>query len=155
MDDVDRTGGFIVVGVDGSAGSVRAIRWAAEEAELRRCALEVVTAWQQGALGGLRSESDAATVQQKAIREATADLDPRPMISTIVVEGSPDDALVDRAAGADLLVVGSHGVDSIRHSVLGSTSEYCSRMAGCPVVVLPVPLVAASRSVPTAPPRDQ
>lgn len=139
-------GGLIVVGVDGSAGSVRAMRWAVEEACIRKCAIEVVTVWPLR-IGGRRCVADeAAELQRRVICEACREVDFDPVVSGVVEEGDSEHVLVSRAERARLLVVGSHGVESIRHATLGSTSEYCSRMANCPVVVLPLLLTGEAHA---------
>ena len=45
--------------------------------------------------------------------------------------------LVQRASGLDLLVMGSRDLGGVRRLVLGSTSAYVVRNAGCPVIVVP------------------
>jgi len=54
------------------------------------------------------------------------------------IEGAPAKVLTGAAAGADLLVLGSHGHGRLFHVVLGSVAEECIRVATCPVVVVPV-----------------
>lgn len=128
----------IVVGVDGSAGSLRAMRWAIGEACLRGCAIEAVTVWRTGSYGAGTRQA-AEQIQARVVREACPDLTTGPPICEEIETGSPEEVLVTRSQRAGLLVIGSHGVSSMRHAALGSTSEYCSRMAACPVVVLPMP----------------
>ena len=128
----------IVVGVDGSTGSLRAMRWAIGEAALRGCAIEAVTVWRAGSYG-VATRQAAEELRAEVVKEACADLADGPPISEETETGDPAEALVTRSQRASLLVIGSHGVGSIRHAALGSTSEYCSRMAACPVVVLPTP----------------
>lgn len=138
----DMTGGrndarVILVGVDGSPGSLRAMRWAVEEAQVRGSAIEAVTVWSPGSTHGAGSSAAASQVQARVLREAVAGVDPEPLISAETEIGAAEEVLVTRSEHASLLVVGSHGVGSVRHAALGSTSEYCSRMAACPVVVVP------------------
>lgn len=130
--------GIIHVAADGSAGSRRAFKWALHEAGLRRCAVELVTAYQR-----VESESpDVARASAERSLHATmddivvgsADL---PSISWRVVEGEPADALVRESARSELLVMGSHGVQGLIHSTLGSVADTCARMADCPVVIIP------------------
>lgn len=135
----------IVVGVDGSPGSLRAMRWAIQEAQLRGSAIEAVTAWRAG-LAGAGTRDAAQEAQSRVIGEAVAGLTLEPSISEEIEEGDPEEVLVARSEHASLLVIGSHGVGSIRHTALGSASEYCSRMAACPVVVLPAPMDDAPRA---------
>ena len=128
----------ILVGVDGSPGSLRAMRWAIDEARLRGTAIEAVTVWQSG-LAEAKTADAAKQVQSRVVGQAVEGLTPEPVIAEEIEQGIPEEVLVARSAYASLLVIGSHGVGSLRHAVLGSASEYCSRMATCPVVVLPAP----------------
>lgn len=130
--------GVVLVGVDGSPGSRRALRWAIDEARLRSCAVEAVTVWQENSPAGPANAQAAEQLQQRVLRDATVGVVPEPLVSAEVEMGVPEEVLVRRSADASLLVVGSHGVGSIRHTALGATSDYCSRMAECPVVVLPI-----------------
>jgi nucleotide-binding universal stress UspA family protein len=137
----------IVVGVDGSPGSILALRWAADEARLRGAVLEVVTAWHYPVLStipafGVLPPADEMTAEaRKGLHELledeklTAD-EGLTMIET-VREGSPAGALVDAATDADLLVVGSRGQGSFGKKILGSVSHACVTHAECPVVVVP------------------
>lgn len=138
--------GVIVVGVDGSAGSLRALRWAMDEARLRGTAVEAVTAWHPGSSSGPDSTYTARDAQELVLATATASgHDGAPLISNEIEQGAPEEVLVNRSRQASLLVVGSHGVGSAIHAALGSTSDYCSRMAACPVVVVPRPVEARIR----------
>jgi nucleotide-binding universal stress UspA family protein len=55
-----------------------------------------------------------------------------------VLEGDPAATLIRATAGADMLVLGSHGHSEVFHAVLGSVADACVRGATCPVVVIPV-----------------
>jgi nucleotide-binding universal stress UspA family protein len=142
----------IVVGVDGSTGSASALRWAIDEAELRRVSLDVVLvypyrpqvgeAWAYGLTPQL-AESMFEEAREEAEREleemmkasvpdhVTVEILPR------VVEGRPAERLIALAKGADMLVVGSRGLGGFRSLVLGSVSSQCVHHAPCPVVVVP------------------
>lgn len=128
----------IRVAADGSPGSRRAFEWALEEADLRHCAVELVTAYQPG------DDGDHAAARARAERILHATLDDivagraeLPLVSWQVVAGEPPDVLVRESAQSQLLVMGSHGVDSMMHSALGSVADTCARMADCPVVIIP------------------
>jgi nucleotide-binding universal stress UspA family protein len=58
-------------------------------------------------------------------------------VTRSVVEGAPGRALVDRSAGATMIVVGRHGHHPILAKLLGSVAEYVVHHAACPVVVVP------------------
>jgi nucleotide-binding universal stress UspA family protein len=136
----------IVVGVDGSPGSIVAMRWAADEARLRGTVLEVVTAWHYPVLstipafGVLPPADEMTTEARKGLRELLeaehlTTSDELTVVDTIG-EGSPASVLVEAAADADLLVVGSRGHGAFG-TILGSVSHACVTHAACPVVVVP------------------
>ena len=58
-------------------------------------------------------------------------------VSYHVVRGEPADVLVRESRASELLVMGSHGVQGLLHSALGSVADTCARMAECPVVIVP------------------
>jgi nucleotide-binding universal stress UspA family protein len=133
----------IVVGFDGSEGGARALSWAVGEAAQRGGTVQAVTAWQwtDPALGlDVRAEHDrmARLSLTEAIKGAVAD-HPEVPVAGDAVPGRPAEVLTRAAAGADLLVLGSHGHGRLFHAVLGSVAEECVRAAVCPVVVVPVP----------------
>ncbi len=142
----------IVVGIDGSSASRHALDWALREANLRGCAVQVVTVVprtgdgpdDRGDLETARARERAAERQSVLISEALAETPCSRTLTFQVVTGQPHEVLVDLSAEADLIVMGSHGVSGLRHSALGSTSDAVARMAGCPVVVIPARVLAAS-----------
>ncbi|HEU5405228.1 MAG TPA: universal stress protein [Gaiellaceae bacterium] len=139
----------IVVGVDQSEGARAALRFALEEAKLRRATLRVVHAWQYGyigatgvegaypALGGDIKElrAGAETALAETLRESIPEAD-TVEIERRVVEGRPAAVLVDESRGADLLVVGSRGHGGFTGLLLGSVSQQCAHHAACPVVIV-------------------
>lgn len=139
--------GRIVVGVDGSSGSLQALRWAADEARLRGAALEVIAAWHYPVLATIPAfgvQPPAEALAEEA-RKGLVDLLEAEGITSAsgltvlerVVEGPPAGALVDAAADADLLVVGSRGRGGFSGLLLGSVSQAVVSHARCPVVVVP------------------
>ena len=136
----------IVVGVDGSEGSVRALRFAVEEARLRGASIRAVGVWYiptgayAGGFGGIPDveafEQGARTRLEQALAQlgdAAADVE----IEQVVDEGQPADVLVERARGAALLVVGSRGLGGFRGLLLGSVGQQCAQHATCPVAIVP------------------
>jgi nucleotide-binding universal stress UspA family protein len=135
----------IVVGVDGSATSLRALAWALDEARLRRAAVEVVHTWQvptivspYGEYGALDTSLEPAARQVLDDVMATADVHdvPTPIVQT-VASGSAARAILDAARDADLVVIGSRGLGGFKGLLLGSVSHQVTHHAACPVVVLP------------------
>lgn len=136
----------IVVGVDGSQNSRAALDFAVDEARLRGAVLEAVMAWHRPYMGDawtmaipvdMTGMAESYRMDLDGIIDAVdADGLAEP-IARIVVEGSPAQALLDRAAGADLLVVGSRGHGGFVGLLLGSVGNQVASHAPCPVVIVP------------------
>ncbi len=138
----------IVVGVDGSGHSVRALEWAAREAALRAVPLTVITV-HQPVMGYWGSAVDypqdhALSVRiRAAVREQTEKVidglggTVPPRVNVDMVFGYPAQELLTAARGAELLVVGSRGAGGFARLVMGSVSSQVSQHAHCPVMVVP------------------
>ena len=136
----------IVVGVDGSDGSARALRWALDEAREWQATVEAVHAWSPPYAGiGVESgwamadpvlEEAATTLLAEAVDAADTGGLPEPVVRTVRC-GHPAATLIEVAADADLLVVGSRGLGGFGRLLLGSTSTQVAHHAPCPVVVVP------------------
>jgi nucleotide-binding universal stress UspA family protein len=142
----------IVVGADGSEGSVAALRFAIAEAKVRGCGIRVVSAWHIPAAayqsGWVPIPIDATvfeelgtTALEKTLASAGAD-SAGVEITKVVREGQAAGVLVEEAEDADLLVVGSRGLGGFRELVLGSTSQQCAHHAPCALVIVPTPNTA-------------
>jgi nucleotide-binding universal stress UspA family protein len=134
--------GRIVVGVDGSPASERALEWAAAEAERTGSSLHLVSAWLfPMALGYAFTTTvdDVRRSAQGALERAVArvaNVAPGVPVSGETIEQAPGAALVAAAVGAELLVVGSRGLGGFQGLLLGSVSQFCTRHAACSVVVV-------------------
>lgn len=136
---------IIVVGVDETESSRRALAWAAAEAVRRGATLEVVTAWTWDALEGaplsavdpVAMMQVAEATQVRAIAEVVDPMDPRPPVVREVVQQTAVDALAEASQHAELVVVGTHGRGPVRSLLLGSVSLSVIKHAACPVVVMP------------------
>lgn len=138
----------VIVGVDGSEHSQRALEWAAREAALRNAALNVVVVHQliRGYSGrGVEYVGDAE-LAEKAGQEAKAETDrvlaalgdSRPESASIQVRsGMPAEELLDAAKDADMIVLGSRGVGGFAQLLMGSVSAQVAHHARCPVVIIP------------------
>ncbi len=137
----------ILVGVDGSGHSQRALEWAAKEAALRNASLTVLVVHQavHGWAGTLVFHQDEAETQKvaEAARAETDKVlaglgDSRPESVTVrAVHGYPAEELINAGAGADMIVVGSHGVGGWGRTVLGSVASKVSHHANVPVLIVP------------------
>ncbi len=139
---VYRGDGRIVVGIDGSAVSLRALEWAARQAELTGAHLEVVGAWEWPQTFGwsvVPERFDPASDARKVLSDILVSFQaqhPDIAVELKVIEGHPAPVLVEESRGADLLVVGSRGHGEFVGMLIGSTSEHCVTNAACPVVVI-------------------
>jgi nucleotide-binding universal stress UspA family protein len=134
----------IVVGVDASAHSRRALSWAVREAELWGATLEVVHGWLFPIAiyeGTGPSPADPELIEQgsRAVLDAAVGSvgTTGAEVTALLVEGEPAPVLTRAAEGADLLVVGSRGHGGFTGLLLGSVSRRCVESASCPVVVVP------------------
>lgn len=147
--------GTIVVGVDGSESSRRALEFALREAQLRGARLHVVRAtsrWSEMVTGaddpvpwsdGLGTTFEEARRDEEPelgrwldaarsrthVHDVTADLETR--------AGEAPDVLRAAADGAELLVVGERSRRDPTRLLLRSVSQDVSRHPPCPVVIVP------------------
>lgn len=138
--------GAIVVGIDGSDGSLVALRAAAAEARLRSAVLEVVVVWHPG-LAGSMPVFGVGTPVDEQLAELRRGLDATLVAEGLtgndlavqgrVVNGHAAEALVEASAHAALVVVGSRGHGGVAGRVLGSVSQAVVAHARCPVMVVP------------------
>ncbi len=131
----------IVVGVDGSESSRRALRWAARQAEFTGASLEVVIVWEvpPDYRFDVSSPHDLQVGAESILQSAVADVlgdDPDVDVKPSVVEGNPVPVLLNAAKGTSLLVVGNRGHGTFTGILLGSVSKHCVNHATCPVTVV-------------------
>lgn len=132
--------GPIVVGVDGSAVSDKAVEFAFEQAKTRGVPLIAVHTWMDVAVAGLAvAWDDEEAVQRGLLKERLEDIMgrfPDVDVQLQVTRDRPVRALAEAAAQASLLVVGSHGRGGFKGMLLGSTSRALLQHAPCPMVVV-------------------
>jgi nucleotide-binding universal stress UspA family protein len=136
----------IVVGVDGSAEAVEAVRWAAAESERRGAGLRLVTAveWLDrpivgGPVPGYSVADRLFEVAAKGLEEAEAaakEVVPGVAVDRETVGGFPVAVLASESRGAGLLVVGTGEGGRIASALAGSTAVGVATHASCPVVVV-------------------
>lgn len=130
----------IVVGIDGSLGSSRALRWAVHEAQIRSASVKAVYAWQYPPVGAfVMGPAKGFEVVAHEIVDATTEharrLAPEVTFTAVASFGAAVPTLLAECHGADLLVVGSKGHGGFRAALLGSTAQQCARHATCAVIV--------------------
>ncbi|BEP14155.1 universal stress protein [Acidothermaceae bacterium B102] len=130
----------IVVGVDESAASLHALRWAAHLAAALGARITAVEAHKTPAVYTLASDAAAVEASETTLRETVAGFASYGVaIDSRVAPGSPGVVLVDASKDADLLVVGSDSRGLLPDPTIVSISMHCLRHAYCPVVVVPTP----------------
>jgi nucleotide-binding universal stress UspA family protein len=138
----------IIVGVDGSGHSRRALEWAMHEAAIRHIPLTVLTVHEaiRGYYTGMAVYPDdpARTEDLRALAQAETDkvlagLDgPRPESVTVkAVHGYVVEELINAAKEADMLVVGSRGAGGFTRLMVGSVADQVAQHAHCPVLLVP------------------
>jgi nucleotide-binding universal stress UspA family protein len=133
----------IVVGVDGSADSVIALRWACREAAIRGTEVHAVHVWEAPlhspasyAVPAPEDPYDAPADDAQMWKAALADLAPGIRVRTETAVGLVARVLLDRCKGADMLVLGTASDVPDRLWSAGPVIRACLRRSPCPVVVI-------------------
>jgi nucleotide-binding universal stress UspA family protein len=135
----------VIVGVDGSAASLEAVRWAAAEANLRQLPLRLLHAYADPA--ETIADFEVAQTAHEALRNqaqrwlrdalyAVHEIDPELQPRIDVAIGDPVPTMVERTKDGSLLVVGSHGLGGFTGMLVGSTAIALAARAHCPVAVV-------------------
>jgi nucleotide-binding universal stress UspA family protein len=136
----------IVVGADGSPGSIDALRYAIDEARVRGAEVKAVHAWHlpPAAYGSgwsvpvnVEDFHSVAKAQLDRSLDAVDAGHSGVTVTPLLGEGQAADVLCEVARDADLLVVGSRGYGGFRGLLLGSVSAQCAHHAHCPIVIVP------------------
>jgi nucleotide-binding universal stress UspA family protein len=141
--------GKVIVGVDGSASSKAALRWAARICEATGNTIEAVIAWDWPHSYGwspVLEDWDPGIAAEKTLQQVLDDVfgDNRPVnLHASARQGAARSVLIEASEGAELLVVGSRGHGGFTGLLLGSVSAACAEHGRCPVVVVHEPRTAA------------
>jgi nucleotide-binding universal stress UspA family protein len=136
----------VLVGVDGSPSSHKALAWAAAEASDHGADLVVLNVWEHTLLppaGSVSvSERYVPDPSQRTAEDLLQDIkqvlgeDPPVLVQPRVKQGNPAKVLIEESADADLLVVGTRGHGGFGGLVIGSVSQHVAAYAHCPVTVV-------------------
>ncbi len=141
--------GGIIVGVDGSDGSARALDWALEEGAAHCLPVKVIHAWSVWRDDATPADHDGDTRESAAARLAEQMLEdaqvrrgelPPVRATAVAIKGDPRVILTASAesSAANLVVVASRGATGpLARFFLGSTALYVSRRSPCPVTIVP------------------
>ena len=138
----------IIVGIDGSGHSRKALEQAIKEAVAHDAPLTVLTVHQAAAgyFGSPATYTDDPEQTAKASEAARAETEQvladlggsRPPSVTIkAFNGFPVEVLVEAAKDADMIVLGSRGTGGFARLTLGSTASQVAHYARCPVLIVP------------------
>ena len=139
----------IIVGIDGSSHSRKALKWAISEAAMRRLPLTVLSVNQAiaGFWGGAAESPGDAEFAEHARKVAQEETDSvleefapesrPPAVTVEVVTGIPAEEILAWGKDADMIVVGSRGAGGFKKLLLGSVSVQVAHHAHVPVVVIP------------------
>ena len=137
-------GGRIVVGVDGSAPSLRALRWAADWAAALQVGVYALCVFpfspyrEKPRLADSESpRPEADTLSALRVLAAQVAQESGADIASDVLIGHPVTRLVEAARDQSALAVGSTGHSTFHSIVVGSTSRMCATHSKVPTVVVP------------------
>ena len=139
----------IVVGVDGSPNSERALEWAMRHDAALQVPLNVVAVHEvpKSYWGGIPVIGDADEALLEQLRGAADQMTQRvadglgdarpPAVNVRAVNGFVVKEIVDASGSADLVVLGSHSRHGFARLVTGSVSSEVIEQSVCPVVIVP------------------
>jgi nucleotide-binding universal stress UspA family protein len=139
----------IIVGIDGSSHSRRALDWAINEAAIRHAPLTVLTVQQvmrsfwagpmiypEDAEHAENARKMAQEETDEALGELAEDARP-PEVTVLGVPGFPAEEILGVGRDADMIVVGSRGAGGFKKLLMGSVASQVTHHAHVPVVVIP------------------
>jgi nucleotide-binding universal stress UspA family protein len=138
----------ILVGLDGSHHSERALEWAVKEAAIRQSPLTVLAVhvvpagWSGRAVPDPKDEdllvTTKAAAQELTDKVVAGSAGGRPTSVTVdAVNGIPADVLLRASEDYDMIVLGARGGGGFARLRLGSVSDQVAHHAHCPVVIIP------------------
>lgn len=131
----------IAVGISGKKSADSALEWALDYADAHHTEVELVHVVDDRWATLTRSLSGTALLdaerEVRARAERATEAHPRLHVHPTVLEGSPIDALVERAADADLLVIGTHELGRFQGVVFSTRAAHIAALATTSVVVVP------------------
>lgn len=130
-----------VVGVDGSANSTAAVKWAIDNAKAGDTVV-LLTGWHpvipppEMAVAYVDDDSSMRKILEDEATKAKKIADPASVkIETKFAHIDPRTALLEEKC--DMVVVGARGHSGLAGLLLGSTADYVARHSSVPVVIIP------------------
>jgi nucleotide-binding universal stress UspA family protein len=135
----------VVVGVDGSPGSIAALSWAGRYGAATGATVWALHIWHYPTSAGLPPgitpesvDDEVKANQRKELDEAIAkaNLDPAAQVESKIGYGHPAQVLIEESKNVDLIVLGHRGRGGFTGMLTGSVSMQVVNHAACPVVVV-------------------
>lgn len=133
----------VIVGVDGSPGSIHALAWAVAKSDILG-PVSVVHVFDQPTRSELEAwfgtDIDRSAIRRAAeahLTKAMGATSPELLHRAHLVEGHPGVKLCEASAEAALLVIGTRGRGGDVADPLGSISSHCALHASVPVAIIP------------------
>lgn len=132
------TSGPVVAGIDGSATALHAAFWAVDEAAARGSTLRLVYVTKPDDRFAPEYAEDVRHGRESlhAARTAIEATGAPVTVETAIVDGPATEALVEQSADAQMVCVGSVGIDRYARSIVGSTAGDLAEKAHCSVAVI-------------------
>lgn len=132
----------ILVGVDGSDASYKAVWFASNYAAHAGLPLRIVCAFTVActAAYGMGYDDDTIEIQDilsKSKKIAVEQGIPADKVYTYAVTGDPASVLVELSRSCDLIIIGNRGKGGLAERILGTTSSILPAKSSCPVIVVP------------------
>lgn len=134
-------GATIVVGIDGSKAAIDAAEWAVDEAIARDVPLRLICVVSPSTGAGLYPNEIELDIQyaETVLRQASAAIEATGKnveVDTAIVRGAPADVLLAESRAAEMVCLGSSGIDAVARRVVGSTATTVAGEASCPVAII-------------------
>jgi nucleotide-binding universal stress UspA family protein len=128
----------VIVGIDGSEAAIHAAEWAADEAFSREVALLMVAILKPTHPSAEDYHRDVAHAEKslRAAQVAVEAMGTPVKVETAILRGQPGAILVSESDDAEMICVGSVGIDRYSRALLGSTATEVAEKAHCPVAVI-------------------
>src|ERR1700754_3099535 len=136
----------LIVGVDGSGASYAAVGWAAHEAAIRRLQIRLIYVVAPTLISSMEAPNDTITQEQEVNARQVLDRarviaedrtgEARPKVHVELRYAGVLATLVDASRDAQMMVVGTRGLDQFGRHILGSISSGLLHHAHCPVAVI-------------------
>ena len=134
----NRIGPTVIVGIDGSQAAIHAAEWAADEASGRGVPLLMLAVLKATHPSAEDYHRDLAHAEA-SLRAARAAVEAKEIplkIETDILRGQPGVILVSESDDAEMVCVGSTGINRYSRALLGSTATEVAEKAHCPVAVI-------------------